>query len=232
MYQGPIVLDRTTPDAKWFWINWDMDGAWDSGVEPEREHIWQQENGIYNVMMNPERDRDNPKTARYQNEDARPILFRRLHHEDPLFRQYFERLFTDVMNHKLTPDYLEHWFQRRSQEILAIHPETKPFLEEKLHPFITHRADYLRELMQTYFGAAQSVACTVEGMEDTKARIDGFDHAGNYTGWYFKGATITITLTDDKANTGRMVVAAAGSPTLTHTVEAATTIRPVFSFAR
>ncbi len=232
-YQGPIVLDTSRPDAKWFWINWDMDGSFANSAEPEKEHIWEKEVHIHNVMLNPERDRNNPKTARYQNEDPRAILFRRMHREDPNFRVYFERLYMDVMNHKLTPRYLEAWFDRHSRDILSINPDEQSFLEEKLRPFITHRSDYLRELMQKYFGSEKSYACTVEGLESVGALVDGFQHEGPYEGWYFKGSTVTITLMDtgDKSIdywtiNGRKT--ASNGPRLTHTIDTTTTIRPVF----
>ena len=56
---------------------------------------------------------------------------------------------------------------------------------------------------------------------------------GDYTGWYFKGAAITIALTDKQARTidywmvnGQKT--GKSRATLTHTLNASTTIRPVF----
>lgn len=233
LYQGPIILDKSKPDSKWFWINWDMDASIANNIEPEKENIWEKENSIRNVMTNPVRDKKNPQTRRYQSEDPRAILFRRLHHEDPNFRRFFERLYMDVMNHKLTPQFLQAWFDGRSREILSINPGEKSFLEEKLRPFITHRSEYLRGLMEKYFGSEESFSCTIEGLESTEAIIDGFQHEGIYEGWYFKGATITIALMDyiDKSIdhwtiNGRK--AAPNTSRLTHTIDSTTKIRPVF----
>ena len=193
-YQGPAVLDASKPDAKWFWINWDMDGSFRNLAEPEKENIWEQEVCIHNVMMNPPRDRKNLKTARYQNEDPRPILFRRMHQEDPDFKKYFERLYMNVMNHKLSPEYLQAWYERQHRSIVALYPEERTFLETQLHPFINHRSDHLRKLMQRYFGSAESFHCSVEGLETNSAIIDGFKHTGPYQGWYFKDSTITVAI--------------------------------------
>jgi hypothetical protein len=233
MYQGPVVLDRSRPDSKWFWINWDMDGSFANNAEPEKENIWEQENNIRNVMTNPPRDRADPKTKRYQNEDPRAILFRRMHHEDPQFRLYFERLYMDVINHRLTPWYLDAWFDRWSREIMSINPNEKAFLEKKRRPFISHRSAYLRQLMQKYFDSEESFPCTVEGLEKTVAIIDGFQHERDCEGWYFKGSTITVTLVGENDKridhwtiNGRRT--AHGSQELTHTIDSPTTIRPVF----
>ena len=233
MYQGPVILEKKNPDAKWFWINWDMDASFTNGVEPEKAHVWEKENNIRNVMLNPPRDRSDEKTARYQNEDPRAILFRRMHQDDPEFRTYFERLYMDVMNHKLTPQYLEAWFERQSRILLAIQPEERTYLEESIRPFITHRAGYLRGLMQKYFGSEASFSCTLEGLENTRTIIDGFAHEGPYTGWYFKGSTITVAIPDTDARaidhwTVNGKKSNAGSLDLKHVVDATTTIRPVF----
>jgi hypothetical protein len=233
MYQGPIVLDRTKPDAKWFWINWDMDAAFTNPIEPEKKHIWEKENSIYNVMMNPVRDRKNPKTARYQNEDPRAILFRRMHQEDPKYKAYFERLFMDVMNHRLSPDQLDQWFKTRYRQITAFQPSEKSYLNNKIRPFITHRPEFLRGIMQKYFGSEESVTCAVEGIEKTKTLIDGIAYNDNYEGWYFKGATITVALTEtsDRQIDHWLVndrIVNAKDKSLTHKIDAPAIIRPVF----
>lgn len=234
MYQGPLVLDRTKPDAKWFWINWDMDAAFTyNRAEPEKEHVWEKENCIRNVMLNPVRDRKSRKTARYQNEDPRAILFRRMHHEDPNYRVYFERLFMQIMNHKLSPQQLNTWYETRYREITAIQPSEKPFLEEKIRPFITHRSEYLRAMMQKYIGSEKSFLCAVEGIENAKTRIDGIVYDQNYKGWYFKGATISVAPAHGSDRTvdhwliNDRIVRFNGS-TLIHTIDGPTIIRPVF----
>jgi hypothetical protein len=234
MYQGPLVLDRTKPDAKWFWINWDMDAAFTyNKVEPEKEHVWEKENCIRNVMLNPVRDRKNPKTARYQNEDPRAILFRRMHQEDINYRVYFERLFMEVMNHKLSPRQLDAWYNNRYREIMAFQPSEKSYLEKQIRPFITHRSEYLRGLMQKYIGSEKSFSCAVEGIENTKTIIDGIVYDQSYKGWYFNGATISVAPAHESDRTidhwliNDRIVQSNGR-SLIHTINGHTVIRPVF----
>lgn len=231
MYQGPLVLDKSDPDAKWFTINWDMDGAFVNGAEPEKEHVWQKENCFYNVMMDPVRIRDDRKLGRYHPDDPRGILFRRMHQDDPAYRSYFERLFMDTLNHKLSPQFLEQWFQERSREIIALIPSEKSFLEDKLHPFIIHRADYLRGLMQKYWGSNESVACAVEGIDSNTVAIDGVTYDHDYRGWYFKGSTITVSASADTPIDHWLVngkKAAFNQTHLSYIIDTTTTIRPVY----
>ena len=232
MYQGPLVLDKNNPDAKWFTINWDMDGAFDNGAEPEKDEIWQKENCFYNVMMDPVRIRDDRKLGRYHPDDPRGILFRRMYQDDPAYRTYFERLLMDTLNHRLSPQFLEQWFQRRSREILALYPSEKSFLEDKLHPFIAHRSAYLRELMQKYWGSAESYACSVEGIVNKTVTIDGVTYDHDYKGWYFKGSTITVAATDTDGQIDHWLIngkkVASNQTRLSYTIDTTITIRPVF----
>jgi hypothetical protein len=184
-------------------------------------------------MTNPPRNRNDKKVSRYKSDDPRVVIFQRLYHEDPDFKPYFERLFMEVMNHKLSPSFLREWLGRWSGTILSIRPAEQSFVEEKLYPFITHRPAFLRELMRKYFGSTGSVAVSVEGLDVSGAVIDGFRYDGAYSGRYFEGATIRIALNAEPAGrieywliNGEKVVP--HGALLTYTVQSTTVIRPIF----
>lgn len=232
MYQGPLLLDKTRSDAKWFWVNWDMDQSFHNPFEREKKNLWEQELNFHNVMVNPERDRKNPKTARYQRKDPRPILFRRLRNEDPAFQKYFEGLFMDTMNHRINPRFMAAWIDEREAELLRLTPENRVFFR-KLKEFIRHRPAYLRKLMQQYFGSARSFPCRVIGLNTMTDRIDGYPATTPYKGWYFEGSDITVTIGPlDNRRIVQWFVN--GEPVeskqsqFRYTVKSQTTIKPVF----
>lgn len=233
MYQGPLLLDKSKPDSKWFWINWDMDCSFKNPFEPEKKNMWEQELNIYNVMHNPKRDRKNPKTARFQRKDPRAILFRRLRNEDPEFKKYFERLFMNVMNHRLTPDILRSWVDYHEKIILSLGSSDQEFFNQ-LRLFVNHRSEYLRKLMQKYFGSPESHICRVGGPADMTYEIDGFRSAAGYKGWYFKGSEITVKIEskNEKAVSYWMVNGEkikSDDNQLKYTINSKTTIEPVFT---
>jgi hypothetical protein len=156
-----------------------------------------------------------------------------MHQEDPNYRVYFERLFMKIMNHKLSPHQLETWYKNRYREITTIKPSEKAYLETKIRPFITHRSEYLRGLMQKYIGSENSFSCAVEGIENTKTIIDDIVYDKSYKGWYFKGATISVAPAHESDRTidhwliNDRIVQFNGR-SLIHTINGPTVIRPVF----
>jgi len=197
MYQGPLLRDRTKPDARWFWVNWDMDQSFVNPYEDDVKILWQQRLNLHNVIRNPERDRKNPRTARFQNKDPRAILFRRLSSEDPAYKTYFERLLMDTLNHKINPAYLDAWLDRQREAILALNTDDQDFFQT-LAAFLHHRPAYLREMMRTHYDSAESHRCRVNGPTDLAITIDGYPSELPYNGWYFEGSQITLSIDPDK----------------------------------
>jgi len=193
MYQGPLLRDRTKTDARWFWVNWDMDQSFVNPYEADVKILWQQSLNLHNVILNPKRDRKNQRTARFQNKDPRAILFRRLSNEDPAYKTYFERLLMDTLNHKINPAYLNAWLDRQKDAILPLNTDDQAFFRN-LADFLQHRPAYLRKLMRTYYESPESHPCLVKGPPDMDITIDGYPGQLPYKGWYFEGSEITLRL--------------------------------------
>lgn len=232
MYQGPALLDTSSTGSKWFWINWDMDHSFQNKLEPEKKRLWEQELNFQNVMNNPERDVNNRKTRFYHPEDPRAILFRRMRNEDSEFKNYFERLFMNVMNHKLTPEFLKSRIDYYDQVNDSFGFPDKNFINQ-LRLFIKHRPEYLRKLMRKYFGSPESYRCVVKGPNEMGYEVDGFISKPEYQGWYFKGSQITIKIySKDGKNISYWLVngeqVRSDNNHLTYTVNSETTIKPVF----
>jgi len=193
MYQGPLLRDKTNPDARWFWVNWDMDQSFINPYEDDVKILWQQTLNLHNVIRNPKRDRKNPRTARFQNKDPRAILFRRLSSEDPAYKSYFERLVMDTLNHKINPAYLDAWLDRQRDAILPLNTDDQAFLQT-LADFLQHRPAYLRKLMRTYYDSPESHSCVVNGPLGANITIDGYPGKLPYKGWYFEGSQIRLNV--------------------------------------
>jgi CotH protein len=232
MYQGPLLRDRTSPDARWFWVNWDMDHSFLNHNEPVDIKPWEQELNFHNVIRNPKRDRKDPRTARFQNKDPRAILFRRMHQEDPAFKKYFERLFMEVMNHKLSPEYLRAWVDDHQRAITPLDTDDQAFFDQ-LRLYVKHRPAYLRELMRKYFGSSESYSCRIVGQGDRQYHIDGYPHTPPYQGWYFKDHEISVRV--DPVPGAQVAhwlvngqVLAKNTQQLSYRVDKPTVIEPVF----
>jgi hypothetical protein len=233
IYQGPIVLDKSKPDSKWFWINWDMDQSFKNNFEPGKENTWEQELNLYNVINNPEKDKKNRQTKFYQGDDPRAVLFRRMSREDPEFKKYFQRLFMNVMNHKLTLEFLESRVDYYEKTNIASGvPDTR--FTNGLRLFIKHRPEYLRILMQRYFKSPESFHCKVNGPKDVIYEIDGFSSKSGYEGWYFKGSDITVNVRSKSGKplsywmvNGQKIES--NNNQLRYTINSATSIEPNFS---
>ena len=90
-FQGPLLLDQARPNAKWFWINWDMDQSF-MDFHMKVSKPWELD--TFDDVLN------NPWNKR------RTIILSRLQKESPEYREYFQELFTKVLNHKLTTSFL------------------------------------------------------------------------------------------------------------------------------
>ncbi len=232
MYQGPLLRDRTKPDARWFWVNWDMDQSFVNPYEADVKILWQQSLNMHNVIRNPKRDRKNPRTARFQNKDPRAILFRRLSSEDPDYKIYFERLFMDTLNHKINPPYLNAWLDRQRDAILPLNTDDRAFFQT-LAEFLQHRPAYLRKMMRTYYDSPESHSCDVFGPIDQGITIDGYPSELPYKGWYFEGSQITLQIDPGKHHrlvgwriNGRIINSTESQ--FSHTVMAPVRIEPIF----
>lgn len=179
--QGIAVRDETRPDPRWYWINWDMDHSFKDFVPRGREReIWEQE--AVDLVLN-------------KQGDLRATLLRRLRKESPEYRRYFVRLGMDLLNHRLSPAYLEGLVARH--ERLAVSygfDDLSPF--DSLRQFMKHRPAFVRKQMDEYFEAGPAHRCEVRGPDDIDYLIDGYPERAGYTGWYFSGRTIRVELAD------------------------------------
>lgn len=182
--QGPILLDLTRSDAKWFWVNWDMDHSFAATNLNAAEHAWEED--IFDRF--------------YVREDPRAYLYHRLRLGSAEFRTYFSRVFAEVMNHRLTDAFLRERQRHYAELAEAFGYDAREFNEDVAN-FLTHRKAVLREQMNTYFATGKSFPCLVQSPAGAKIEIDGYPEQSGYLGWYFEQTPITVNLAETNNRT-------------------------------
>ena len=217
--QGAAVLNMRNSSARWFWINWDMDRSfwfhYDSRTKVLPQHIWEKYPFTFAV---------NPRAT-----DVRSVLLRRLIHESPGFRTEFLRLVMELMNHRVTREYLLSRVAYYQGLARALGRKNLNSIED-LGRFCRNRPAFIRNQLQVYFQLDAPLQCRLEGDKQFSFQIDGYPEQGDYAGWYFKGQVISVVPTGrTRAKiaywlvNGRKVT----QPELRLPVTIATVIRPV-----
>jgi len=220
-YQGLTLLDKSKSDSKWFWINWDMDHSFRNKYETELKNIWEQERA-FDVLVYHRKDKTN---------DPRITLFRRLINEDPRFRKYFEGLFMDAMNHRITPVFLNSRVKHYEKIALSFGFFDMEYINQ-IRLFLDNRPAFIRKLMKKYFNSPESYLCIIKGPDNIEDEIDGYSSSSGYKGWYFKGSQISIKVNDDRKTVSYWLVNGkkyeSYNNKLIYTVVTETIVKPVF----
>jgi hypothetical protein len=221
-YQGVALLDKSKVDPRWFWINWDMDHSFRNVYERDIQNLWEQKKIIYELMF---------KKRKVTKRDPRAVIFRRLLNEDPEYRNYFQQLLTQVLNHRLNQNYLKSVVDFYEKTAISFGITDRKYFNE-IRLFMKHRPAFLMKLMQRYCSYPEVYPCQVKGPEGIIYRIDGFVHRTGFMGWYFKDSEITVEVERYQKNISHWIVNGkrvnSQGRKLVHVIDAATVIKPVF----
>lgn len=130
----------------------------------------------------------------------RQILFTRLIRESDAYRRYFSALVTEILNHRLTKEFLLErvgYYRRMLREFGRPHGKYVTMLEE----FMDRRADFLRSEMVKHFHLEGPFSCRVRGADGLRLLIDGYTYETAYAGRYFKGQKIVLEPAGSAADT-------------------------------
>lgn len=172
-FQGAAILETEKKDAKWFWINWDMDGSgWHQRADTRE--VWE--------MALP----------RKHCSGIQAYLFSRLLTESPEYRLFFANLVTELLNHRIDHEYLDSRLEYYDRLAKAVGVKEEKFLRGG--HFFENRADYVRSQMAefSFFGVSENYECRLKGPDNTEYIIDGYHEHAGYKGKYFKGMSITV----------------------------------------
>lgn len=180
-YQGIGVLDKSNPDNKLFWINWDMDHSFfDISVRSVNRELWEQ-NGWHLIY----------KQSHYKI--GRTRLFSRLLNEDPAYRDFVISLSMDLMNHRINQKYLQERL-KHYENMLVNYGQSDLRYIKKLNLFFKNRPAFLRDEMRDMFKLGPSFSCRVKGPLGIKYIIDDYPEDTDYQGYYFEGNKITVRI--------------------------------------
>ncbi len=191
-FQGAALLDETDPNARWFWVNWDMDHAFMD---------------LYDQAALPwEIDNFNGRSGVLKKKKPRSIIFDRLRRESPEYRIFFLRRITEVLNHILTPERVSQKVARYEDIASSYGISDRTFLE-MLQDYVKGRPAALRRQLNTFFDAGDSYRLSISSRIPLDIRVDGYQVGQAYTGWYFADTPARITIPEsDRQLIGAWVV--------------------------
>jgi hypothetical protein len=167
--QGACFLDLRDPDARWEWIPWDLD------------------RGLRGQVGDPAFSRllDSP----HQRRSSVPArLLGQLLLYDPAYRESFVAEVCAVMNHELTPEFLEERQDHYAELRARWGPQEESDFQRQ---FLRARAAAIFEDLAARFELGPLRRCVVR-VGDAVVEIDGFEHRGDYLGLYFTGQTLRV----------------------------------------
>ena len=183
--QGVAVFDKTDQKARLSWINWDMDHSFYFDGPPESGmaiHNWQDRS--FDMVFTP------PFTC------GRTLLFYKLMTQSETYRLKFSRLVTEIMNHRLTQDFLTARVDYYRQQLESFGEPHHAYIK-MLQLFMAHRAEYLFSEMRELFDFTGPYTLAYHPAEaDCQLTIDGYLYNREYTGRYFSETPVEIALLD------------------------------------
>lgn len=213
--QGPMVLDQSEPGAKWFWVNWDMDHSFMSAGSRTLEEPW-----TFNLLR---------EVGRIDKPRAR--LLKRLFRDEKQ-RAEFLRLYSESMNHRVTPPFLEELVDRYEALAEDLGIEERSYFEH-LRRFLDHRPERVRWQLNARLAAGEVRRAQVTVPPGRSLEIDGYAWPADYAGRYFDGQRVRVAVAaDDRANFSHWLVngeeVGQEGDTLQWVLHADTRIEPVF----
>lgn len=179
--QGVGFMDTADANAKLRWINWDMDQSY-YDVHGEMYHMvresWEQE-GVGLVYR---------KGSNYCD---RSVLFTRLINESREYREYYGTVFSEILNHRLTEDFLLARVKYYG-DMLAAYGDPHEDYIAMLSKFMHNRAEFLRREMVKQLGFVGPYTCQVQLPAHQRVIIDGFSYSTPYSGSYFQGQQVSL----------------------------------------
>jgi len=181
--QGVAVYDKTDPNARISWINWDMDHSFfDDQAKKhkiKREH-WQQE--AFKLIY---KERN--------HYCGRTTLFSRLMNESEEYKKYFIELVAELMNHRLTAGFLSSRVKYYKKMLAEYGQPHVPYVT-MLEKFIANRSNFIFDDMANYFELTGPFHCRVNVQMGQTVLVDGYPYTKEYTGQYFKSTAVHMEL--------------------------------------
>jgi hypothetical protein len=178
-YQGPAQFrDPTRSSAQWFFVNWDMDGSF-RAVDAD----------TFEALL----EKPGQRRGRRSSE-PRPRIMTALLARDPQYQALFKRVWVDIMNHALTPSFLQERYQHyatlaRTLGLTGADLEYLPLLQG----FLEARPAIVRSQAERWLRTGPSVRVQYTGA-GTSIEIDGHRVEPGWEGYYFPGMDVALSV--------------------------------------
>ena len=215
-FQGQVFRDETQPDARWFWVNWDMDHSFMD---------------LYGYVRLPWRHDTFETTLGVGSFESR-VLTQLIDH-DPVYSDYLAEMFLDALNYRLTPAFLDERYRYYQGIAERYELEDDRYLDT-LQEFLAERPNHVRRLMVQHLDLEPLVRLRLGGPTGEGFQLDGHTVPSDFVGWYLPGTEVTVRLDQPRDGFSHWMVNGerVSGPQVTHRVEGRTLIRPQFRPAR
>jgi hypothetical protein len=175
-----------------FWYTWDMDQSFiDMSVDvkgyfSQRER-WEKHPYIAN-FFDPDPDVEGkPELC------PRVALFKALVNKDLKYRDKAVRSFLDILNHKLTDEFLAELLFKHWDKLYRSGNQHCQNYIAALSDFFRHRRYFLIKQAESYFNTQPFISCQVTSNKYPVV-VDGYEKHGAYLGFHRPGDSLTIGL--------------------------------------
>lgn len=176
--QGALLLDRSDPTARWFWIPWDLNislGIWRRHGDPSKV-------GRFANWAFPER----------WKRDVRTALVGRLLKSSEAFRILYSTRFDEIVNHRLDSRWIDDLIARYRREAIRFDLDTEYL--NTVDDFLERRPGVLREQIQRALGFGPSHEVQVVAPEGVPIRIGGVLYERPFRGLYVEGSLLRLSI--------------------------------------
>jgi hypothetical protein len=176
-FQGPGQFrDPTRRSAQWFFVNWDMDQSF---RDPHHD--------TFAALLG----REGQRRVRRSN-DPRSYILTTLLREDPDYREFFKRIWVDVMNHQITPAFLEERFDHYERLGAELGVRDRQYLSP-LKRFLQARPAVVRRLAEKWLNTPPSVRVHVTG---GPVLVGSHAVDSGWEGYFFPGMRVQVGIPD------------------------------------
>lgn len=177
-YQSPGQFRDLTRDPGWFWVNWDMDISF---------RVWNADNYAFQLLPI-----GGPRPGRNPAE-PRPTLLTALLTDDPDYRAYFAAEIDRMLNHRVTPAFLERTLDHYRGIATTLAPDDVAFLAP-LAEFFARRPAFFRELTEVWLDTDPSQPLRVRTPPGVDITIDGDRIPPVFDGLYLPSHALRLTV--------------------------------------
>jgi formylglycine-generating enzyme required for sulfatase activity len=175
-YQGPgQFLDEDRDRAGWFWITWDLDQSFRT---PDLDS--------FQYLL--ERVGERPRGRRAS--EPRSFVITTLIAQDARFREYLARKVDVMLNHQLTPEFLEERRSHYADVVASFGVPDVRYLEPQ-REFFARRPAFVRAIAEQWLNMRPSVPVSVRRAAGD-LKVDGFEKGARFAGAYFPGSEVVL----------------------------------------